>query len=117
MRQHIQLNIKTGNNMEVTIISEKRNPLLKRREVHFRVKHNQTGSTPPRAEVRKAVADALKANVELVFIKKIETKTGTQVATGLANVYDTLEQAKLIEPEYIINRNVPQEKKKEEGTE
>lgn len=105
-----------GNSMEVTIVSEKKNPLLKRREVYFQIKHNQTGSTPPRSEVRKAVADALKTNIELVFIKKIETKTGTQTATGLANIYDLLEQAKLIEPEYIINRNVPQEKK-EEGKE
>lgn len=116
MRQHIQLNIKTGNNMEIKIVSEKKNPLLKRREIHFQIKHNQTGSTPPRLEVRKAVADALKTNVELVFIKKLETKTGTQIATGLANVYDSIEQAKLIEPEYIINRNVPQAKK-EEGKE
>ncbi|MEM3577757.1 MAG: 30S ribosomal protein S24e [Candidatus Bathyarchaeia archaeon] len=111
MRQHIQLNIKTGYNMEITIVSEKKNPLLRRREVYFQIKHNQTGSTPPRSEVRKAVADALKTNIELVFIKKIGTKTGTQIATGFANVYDSLEQAKLIEPEYVVNRNVPQENK------
>ncbi|MGB9740409.1 MAG: 30S ribosomal protein S24e [Candidatus Bathyarchaeia archaeon] len=103
--------------MEVTITSEKINPLLKRREVHFQIKHNQTGSTPSRLEVRKAVADTLKTNAELVFIKKVETKTGTRMAIGLADVYDTLEQAKLIEPEYIINRNVPQEKKKEQEKE
>ncbi|MEM3597266.1 MAG: 30S ribosomal protein S24e [Candidatus Bathyarchaeia archaeon] len=99
--------------MEITIVSEKKNPLLKRREVHFQIKHDQTGSTPQRLEIRKAVADALKVNVELVFIKKIETKTGTQIATGLANVYDSVEHAKLVEPEYIINRNAPREKKEE----
>jgi small subunit ribosomal protein S24e len=100
--------------MEITITSEKVNPLLKRREVYFQIKHSQTGSTPPRLEVRKVVANTLKANIELVFIKEIKTKTGTQIATGSANVYDTIEQAKLIEPEYRINRNTPQEKKKEE---
>jgi len=99
--------------MEIAITLEKINSLLKRREVHFQIKHNQTGSTPSRLEVRKAVAVALKTNVELVFVKKIETKTGTQIAIGLANVYDTIEQAKLIEPEYVIGRNIPQEKKKE----
>jgi small subunit ribosomal protein S24e len=81
------------------------------------VEHNQTGATPSRLEVRKAVADALNVNLDLVFIKKFETKTGTRIASGVANVYDTIEQAKLIEPEYIINRNAPPEKPKEEGKE
>jgi small subunit ribosomal protein S24e len=100
--------------MEVKILSEKENPLLKRREVHFRVEHSQTGNTPPRLEVRKALATALKRDADLVFVKKIETKTGTRTAVGLANVYDSVEQAKLIEPKYIIKRNVPPEKPKEE---
>jgi len=103
--------------MEVTITSEEKNPLLRRREVYFQVEHNQTGSTPPRLEIRKAVANALKTNIELVFVKKFETKTGTQIAVGLANVYDSIEQAKLIEPEYIFKRNVPPEKPKEEEKE
>ena len=100
--------------MEVKILSEKENPLLKRREVHFRVEHSQTGNTPPRLEVRKALATALKRDADLVFVKKIETKTGTRAAVGLANVYDSVEQAKLIEPKYIIKRNAPPEKPKEE---
>jgi small subunit ribosomal protein S24e len=101
--------------MDIKIISDKKNPLLKRREVQFQVEHTQTGSTPPRLEVRKAVASALKTDIDLVAIKKFETKTGTHVAIGIANVYDSVEQVKLIEPEYIIKRNVPAEKPKEEG--
>jgi small subunit ribosomal protein S24e len=103
--------------MEVKIISDKKNPLLKRREVYFQVEHTQTGSTPPRLEVRKAVANALKTSIDLVTIKKFETKTGTHVANGIANVYDSIEQARLIEPEHIIKRNVPSEKPKEEEKE
>jgi small subunit ribosomal protein S24e len=100
--------------MEIKIVSEKENPLLKRREVYFQVEHSQTGNTPLRLEVRKAVATALKKDADLVFVKKIETKTGTHTAVGLANVYDSVEQAKLIEPKYIVKRNVPPEKPKEE---
>ncbi|MGC8895213.1 MAG: 30S ribosomal protein S24e [Candidatus Bathyarchaeia archaeon] len=103
--------------MDIKIISDKKNPLLKRREVYFQVEHTQTGSTPPRLEVRKAVANALKTSIELVTIKKFETKTGTHTANGIANVYDSIEQARLIEPEYIIKRNVPSEKPKEEEKE
>jgi small subunit ribosomal protein S24e len=100
--------------MQVEITSKKENLLLKRREVNFEVEHGDTGSTPPRLEVRKAVAVALKTDVNLVFIKRFVTKTGTCKALGTANVYDTVEKAKSIEPEYIINRNIPPEKPKEE---
>ncbi|MGQ9529918.1 MAG: 30S ribosomal protein S24e [Candidatus Bathycorpusculaceae bacterium] len=103
--------------MDIKIISEEKNPLLKRREVQFQVEHTQTGSTPPRLEIRKAVANALKTDVDLVIIKKFKTKTGTHIAVGTANVYDSIEEARLIEPEYIIKRNVPSEKPKEEEKE
>jgi ribosomal protein S24E len=103
--------------VEVKILSEKKNSLLKRREISFEVEHTQTGSTPPRLEIRKAVATALKTDADSVFVKKLETKTGTHVAIGVANVYDSIEQAELIEPEYIFKRNVPAEKPKEEEKE
>jgi small subunit ribosomal protein S24e len=103
--------------MEIKVISEKEEPLLKRREVRFQVKHDQPGSTPPRLEVRKAIASALKDKVDIVFVKKLETKTGTHVAVGLANAYDSIDQARLVEPEYIIRRNTPPEKPAEEGKE
>ena len=102
--------------MEIQIISQKENPLLKRKEVQFNVGHDP-GSTPGRQEVRRAVATALKSNVDLVFVKKFETKTGTHTAVGTANLYESIEQARLIEPEYIVKRNVPREKPKEEAKE
>jgi len=100
--------------MEVKIVSEKKNPLLQRKEVSFTVEHGDTGSTPPRKEMRRAVANALKADENLVFIKSFSTRTGTSMASGIVNVYDSLEQAKRIEPEYIVKRNIPPEKPKEE---
>jgi len=90
--------------------------LLKRRELQFSVEHN-AGSTPPRLEVRRAVAAALKSNVDLVFIKKFETRPGTHTAVGSVNLYESVEQARLIEPGYIISRNITPEKSKEEAKE
>jgi small subunit ribosomal protein S24e len=101
--------------MEVKIISEKYNPLLKRREVIFQVKHEQTKGTPPRFEIRGKLADMLKTKLEQVYVKKVETKTGTMTALGEANAYDSAEQAMLIESKFIIERNTP--KKKEEEAE
>ncbi|MEM2522349.1 MAG: 30S ribosomal protein S24e [Candidatus Bathyarchaeia archaeon] len=103
--------------MEIKILSETENPLLKRKEVIFQVDHSQTGSTPSRTEVRAAVARALKKDLDVVFIKKIETKTGTRTAVGMANVYDSVDYAKLIEPEYIVKRNIPAEKQEKKGGE
>lgn len=103
--------------MEVKITAEKQNPMLKRREVNFRIEHGETGSTPSRIEVRKTLAATLKIDENMIFVKKFETKTGTSTANGIAHVYDTIDQAKIIEPEYIIKRNLPPEKPKEEKEE
>ncbi|MBC7130640.1 30S ribosomal protein S24e, partial [Candidatus Bathyarchaeota archaeon] len=99
--------------MEIKILEDKENPLLKRKEITFQIKHDNTGSTPSRMEVKEALARTLNKDANLIFIQKIETKTGTRTAIGWANVYETSEQAKLIEPEYIIKRNIPEEKKEE----
>jgi small subunit ribosomal protein S24e len=103
--------------MEVKIVSQKENPLLKRKEIQFQVDHEKAGGTPARLEIRKAVADALKANTDLVFVKRFETKTGTNRAFGVANLYDSVEQAELVEPEYVIKRNIPPQEPKEEDKE
>jgi small subunit ribosomal protein S24e len=99
--------------MKLKIVSKEQNPLMKRREVTFRVEHAQTGGTPTRVEVRKQLATLLKTDLDLVYVKQLETKTGTMVAIGEANAYDSVEQAKLVEPEHIIARNATPEKPEE----
>jgi small subunit ribosomal protein S24e len=101
--------------MEIKIVTTKENPLLKRKEVDFRVEQEPRGKTPARLEVKKALATKLKMKEEIVFIKKLRTLTGTSTAVGTANAYETVEQAKFIEPEYIRKRNSPLEPKEEEN--
>lgn len=100
--------------MKINITTQQYNPLLKRKEIAFEVRHEDIKGTPSRIEVRKTLAENLKANVELVYIRKMQTKTGTMQAKGEANIYDTIEQAKLVESQHIIERNVPSEKKPKE---
>ncbi len=97
--------------MEIKITEQQYNPLLKRREIAFQVEHVQTKGTPARLEIRKALAEMLKTSLEVVYVKRVETKTGTMLAIGEANAYDSVEQARLVEPKYIIARNQPKEKK------
>jgi len=97
--------------MEVKITEQQQNILLKRKEILFEVEHSQTRGTPSRIEVRNKLAEILKTKPELVYVKRMETKTGTMKAKGEANAYESIEQAKLVEPEYIVTRNMPSEKK------
>jgi small subunit ribosomal protein S24e len=103
--------------MEVKILTMKENPILKRKEIKFTVEHGPKGKTPGRLEVKRNLSVELKIGENLVFIKKMRTMTGTNTAVGVANAYETKEQAKLIEPEYIMKRNSPPEKPKEEAKE
>ena len=103
--------------MEVKIVSTKENPLLKRKEVDFRVEQDATVQTPNRLDVQKALASKLKMKEELVFVKEMQTMTGTHTTLGNATAYETVEQAKFIEPEYIRKRNSSQEESKEEENE
>ncbi len=99
--------------MEVKIVDKKYNPLLKRKEVVFEVKHEKVKGTPPRFEIRAKLAEMLKMKLEHVYVRKVETKTGTMLALGEANAYDTVEQAVLTEPKYVIQRNTSKEKVEE----
>ena len=99
--------------MEIKIISQKYNPLLKRKEVVFKVEHEKIGGTPPRLEIKARLAQMLKMKLEQVYVRKVETKTGTRIALGEACGYDTVEQAVRIEPKYVIERNTPKEKAEE----
>ncbi|NIR87019.1 30S ribosomal protein S24e [Candidatus Bathyarchaeota archaeon] len=103
--------------MKVKIVSQEYNPLLKRKEIAFEVEHSESGGTPPRLEVREKLASKLKTSLDLIYVRRMETKTGTMVAVGEANAYDSVEQAKLLEREYVVARNAPPEKAGEEEVE
>lgn len=98
--------------MDVKITSKKENPLMKRKEVQFSVEHLQ-GKTPTRLDMKRLVAGALGVKENLVFIKRMKTMTGTSIAVGFANAYESEAQAKIIEPDYIIKRNNPEKPKAE----
>jgi ribosomal protein S24E len=76
--------------------------LFKRKEVNFNIREK---STPNKLNVRIELSVALKTDVNHIYIRKMETKSGTNLTIGLAHVYDDSEQALLVEPKYIIKRN------------
>ena len=88
--------------MELKLTSVKKNQLLKRQEIEFMVEQNKT---PSRSNIRIGVAVALKADLDQVYVREIETKSGTHVTVGSAHVYSDPAQALKTEPKYIIERN------------
>lgn len=103
--------------MKLKVTAQDYNPLLKRKEVTFEVEHAPKEGTPTRAELRKNLSENLKANVDLIFIKRAVTKKGSMLTVGEANVYDTQEQVKIVEADHIITRNVPPPPKQQEEAE
>lgn len=99
--------------MQIKITSLRENPLLKRKEIQFKIEHGPESKTPSRMETKKILAAELKLTEEVVFVKDIKTMTGTGIAVGHANAYENADQAKLVEPEYIVKRNNPAEPKEE----
>ena len=103
--------------MKLKVTTQNYNPLLKRKEIAFEVEHAPKEGTPTRAEMRRSLAENLKASVDLIFIKRAVTKKGSILTIGEANIYDTQEQVKIVEADHIVTRNVPPSPKPKEEAE
>jgi small subunit ribosomal protein S24e len=93
--------------LKIKVLSERDNPLLRRREVVFSVDHSKEGLTPSRLELRKKFAELLKTKMELVYVEEVKTKTGETTSIGEVNAYESPERAELVERRHIILRNTP----------
>jgi small subunit ribosomal protein S24e len=90
--------------MEIRILEERTNPLLKRHELRFEVAH-ASAATPTRDSVRTELAKAVHAPKDRVVIERMTARFGTAVTQGDANVYDSADAAKSITREHILVRN------------
>ena len=102
--------------MELEIIEKRENPLLNRTEIKFRVKH-QGEKTPERELVKNDLAEMLKVNKSLIIIDYIRPGFGMALSSGYAKVYKSMEDAKRVEPSYILKRNKFGEAKEEKAEE
>ncbi len=100
--------------MEISILEDRANPLLKRHEYRFEVTH-ATAATPSRDAVRNELAKTVKAPKERVIIERMHARYGTAVTRGDAMVYETADAAKVTEREHILVRNGLKEKAKKEA--
>ena len=100
--------------MEIKILSERYNPLLKRKEYRFIVDHD--GATPAFKDVKLKLAAILNASKDLLVVEKIVEEAGMQRVRGYAKLYDSEEMLKLVEREHILRKNkIEEETAVEEG--
>ena len=95
---------------EIEILEEKKNPLIDRTEIQFRVQHFGVG-TPNRMEIKKKIAALKNANEKLTIIRNIKTHFGLTNDIGRANIYETKKDLQYFEPFHIQVRNLPLEKR------
>ena len=95
--------------MEIRILEDRANPLLKRHEYRFEVSH-ATAATPTRDSVRGELSKLVKAPKDRVVIERMRARYGTAVSRGEALVYETADAAKAITRAHILVRNGLKEK-------
>lgn len=93
--------------MNVQILSDKKSPLLGRRDVEFQL---VSKTTPQRKELKPALAQALKADEKVIIIDYIKQKTGANIATGRAKVYESEALLKELTLEYKTKRGTGEKK-------
>ena len=100
--------------MDIQVIDEKNNPILNRREIVFKVIHDE--STPTRKSVVEKLAATQNSKVGLVYVDSLKTEFGKRETIGYAKIYETAERAKQVERSHIVERNTfakPEGKKEE----
>ena len=89
--------------MDIEIVEQEENPLLHRTDVRFEVTHEE--ATPSRLSVRDSLAAQLDRDSDEVVVHELDTKFGMRRTIGYAKVYETPEDAREIEQEYMLDRN------------
>ncbi|MFZ1024515.1 MAG: hypothetical protein WAN87_10335 [Thermoplasmata archaeon] len=95
--------------MEIKILDERPNPLLKRTDYRFEVDH-ATAATPSRDVIRSEFAKMVKAPKDRIIIERMNARYGTAKSLGEAALYESVDAAKAVVREHILVRNGLKEK-------
>lgn len=96
--------------MELMILENKRNEMLKRQEITVEVDQKTSSS---KKQLREKLAALMNTKEENIVIIKIDSNFGSSKAKAYARIYESAEELKKREEKYIIERNFGKEKKAE----
>jgi len=94
--------------MKLEVIEKKEEPLFNRENI--KVNLNFEGKTPSRQSLKDKLSTQLKANSELVIIRKIGQKFGSTSASCEARIYKDVESLKKLESQKYIKNNTKESK-------
>ncbi|MFX1388632.1 MAG: 30S ribosomal protein S24e [Promethearchaeota archaeon] len=94
----------------IEIIEEKKNPLIERTEIKFRIDHFGV-STPNRLEVKKKIAAMQASDEKLTIIRNLGTHFGASHVIGEAYIYKDAKELQYFTPFHIQVRNLEKEKR------
>src|SRR5688500_17781538 len=102
--------------MDIEIVNKHQNALLKRTDVTFKVIH-PTEKTPQRSVVRDKLAGIVGSPRDGVIIGYMRSTFGTSSTEGFAKCYGSADEAKKMEPQFLLKRHGLAEVKKEKKEE
>ena len=73
------------------------------------------GATPSRIKIRKEVATKLKAKENLVVIKHVYTKFGSQKAKIITHIYNNEDEMKKLEHDVLLKKHQSKEEAAEKA--
>lgn len=91
-----------GVKMKVTNSQKKENPLLKRTQYTLKV---EAEKMPKREEAREFFASELKADKDLLVLRKLDGKFAERTVTAEVYVYSDKDAMMKIEENYVLKRN------------
>jgi small subunit ribosomal protein S24e len=98
--------------LSLSIMEDRVNPLVRRRELVFRVEHPDS-ATPTAASLRERLAALLGSKPEATFIVNLKGLAGLQRSEGICHIYSSPNDGQNLEPEHIRRLNMtPEERKK-----
>ena len=92
--------------MDIEIVTDEENVLLNRRDIVFKTDRICLS----RGSAKSTLVALLDTNPELLILDRMNTQYGTQDIIGYARLYDTEQNLRRIEPDYMIARNAPAKK-------
>ncbi|GAF86234.1 unnamed protein product [marine sediment metagenome] len=98
--------------LNIEITEEKKNPLIDRLEITFRVDHFGVG-TPNRLEVKKKIAAMQGSDEKLTIIINLGTHFGSSSTQGVAYIYENSKDLQFYVPFHIQVRNLEKDKRTE----
>ncbi len=98
--------------LQIEITDEKKNPLIDRTELTFRIDHFGEG-TPNRLDIKKKIAAMQGSDEKLTIIRKLFGVFGSSYTIGKVYIYTDVSELQFYEPFHIQVRNLEREKREE----